>query len=103
MQGQSDAFMSAELRQVANGYAYRVKSFGACDVNRYRFHTTRHEQSRQIEEPRIPDYLRQETMGSSTMEELKKYTNSCFMVPNLSYSNVIGSILKLWDGPRTLG
>ena len=38
--------MNAELRQVANGCAYRVKSFGAFDVNGYRFHTTSHEQSR---------------------------------------------------------
>ena len=46
LQGQTDASMSAELRQVANGCAYRVKSFGAYDVNGYRFHTTKHEQSR---------------------------------------------------------
>jgi len=38
--------MSAELRQVANGCAYRVKSFGGYDVNGYRFHTTGYEQSR---------------------------------------------------------
>ena len=38
--------MNAELRQVANGCAYRVKSFGGYDVNGYRFHTTSHEQSR---------------------------------------------------------
>ena len=31
--------MSAELRQVANGCAYRVKSFGGYDVNGYHFHT----------------------------------------------------------------
>jgi len=38
--------MSDELRQVANGFAYKVKSFTVYDVNGYRFHTTRHEQSR---------------------------------------------------------
>jgi len=38
--------MSAELQQVSKGFAYRVKSFGAYDVNGYRFHTTSHEQSR---------------------------------------------------------
>jgi hypothetical protein len=38
--------MSVELRQVADGYAYRVKSFTDYDVNGYRFHTIRHEQSR---------------------------------------------------------
>ena len=38
--------MSAELRQVADGCAYRVKSFTDYDVNGYRFHTTSHKQSR---------------------------------------------------------
>ena len=38
--------MSAELRQVADGCAYRVRSFTGYDVNEYRFHTTSHEQSR---------------------------------------------------------
>jgi hypothetical protein len=37
--------MSAELRQVADGCAYRVKSFTSYDVNGYHFHTLRHEQS----------------------------------------------------------
>ena len=35
LQAQNDVSMSAELRQVANGFAYRVKSFGAYDVNGY--------------------------------------------------------------------
>jgi len=38
--------MSDELRQVANGFAYKVKSFTVYDVNGYRFHITRYEQSR---------------------------------------------------------
>jgi len=38
--------MSAELRQVADGFSYRVKSFIVYDVNGYRFHTTGYEQSR---------------------------------------------------------
>ena len=38
--------MSAELRHVADGCAYRVKSFTGYDMNGYRFHTTSHEQSR---------------------------------------------------------
>ena len=42
LQAQTDASVSAELHQVANGCVYRVKSFGAYDVNGYRFHTTRH-------------------------------------------------------------
>ena len=38
--------MSAELRQVADGFEYRVRSFTGYDVNGYRFHTTNYEQSR---------------------------------------------------------
>jgi hypothetical protein len=38
--------MSAELRQVGNGFAYRVKNFFGCDVNGYRFRTTSYDQSR---------------------------------------------------------
>ena len=38
--------MNVELRQVADGCAYKVRSFTGYDVNGYRFHTTRHEQSR---------------------------------------------------------
>jgi hypothetical protein len=50
-----------------------------------------------IEEPQVPEFLRPALMRSSIMEELKKYTNSSFMVPNLlipSYLNAIGLILK---------
>ena len=50
-----------------------------------------------IEEPQVSEFLRPALMRSSIMEELKKYTNSSFMVPNLlipSYSNDIGLILK---------
>lgn len=36
--------MSAELRQIADGCAYKVKSFTGYDVNGYRFRTTSHEQ-----------------------------------------------------------
>jgi hypothetical protein len=32
--------MSAELRQVANDFAYRVKKYSGYDVNGYRFRTT---------------------------------------------------------------
>ncbi|XP_062198852.1 uncharacterized protein LOC133901518 [Phragmites australis] len=44
--GTTDESMSADLRQVADGCAYRVRSFKAYDVNGYRFHTASHEQSR---------------------------------------------------------
>ena len=89
--------MRAELRQVADGFAYRVRSFSGYDVNGYRFRTTSYEQSRPNVEPQVLKFLRPALMRSSIMEELKKYTNSSFMVPNLlipSYSNAIGLILK---------
>jgi hypothetical protein len=38
--------MSAELRQVANGFAYRVKKYSRYDVNGYRFCTTNYDKSR---------------------------------------------------------
>ena len=82
--------MSAELRQVAEGFSYRVKSFNIYDVNGYRFHTTGYEQSAYVggqvaplllQKPLILESLRQAKMGSSIMKELKKYMNSSFMVP----------------------
>jgi hypothetical protein len=38
--------MSAELRQVADGCDYRVRSFTGYDVNEYRFHIRSHEERR---------------------------------------------------------
>jgi hypothetical protein len=38
--------MSAELRQVADGFDYRVRSYSGYDVNGYRFWTRSHEASR---------------------------------------------------------
>lgn len=38
--------MSAELRQVAAGFSYRVLSFTGYDVNGYRFHTRTYEEGR---------------------------------------------------------
>jgi hypothetical protein len=47
-----------------------------------------------IEEPQILEFVRQVTLGSSTMEDSKKYMNSSIMVPNhLNQSYVIGLIL----------
>ena len=45
LQGQTDSSMSAELKQVADGFGYRVKSFNSYDVNGYLFHTMGYEQS----------------------------------------------------------
>jgi hypothetical protein len=54
-----------------------------------------------IGKPQIPEFLRVGKMGSSIMEDLKKYMNLAFMVASLlilSYSNAIGLILLLRDG-----
>jgi hypothetical protein len=45
LQGQRDSFMSAELRQVANGFPYRVRKYSRYDVNEYHFRTTSFDQS----------------------------------------------------------
>jgi hypothetical protein len=37
--------LSAEFRQVANDFAYRVRTFSWYDVNRYHFRTTSYNQS----------------------------------------------------------
>jgi hypothetical protein len=38
--------MSAELRQVANDFAYRVKKYSGYDVNGYHFCTTNYDKTR---------------------------------------------------------
>jgi hypothetical protein len=88
--------MSVELRQVANGFAYRVKIFVGYDVNGYRFHTTSYDQSQPNQKPHVLQFLRPTMTRSSIMEELKKYMNSIFLFPNLLlqlYSYVFGLTL----------
>jgi hypothetical protein len=46
LQGQRDPSMSVEFRQVANGFAYRVRKYFGYDINGYRFRTTSYDQSR---------------------------------------------------------
>ena len=72
--------MSAELRQVAEGFSYRVKSFNVYDVNGYRFHTTGYEQSQPNRKTTNTGVFTPGQDGVEFMEELKKYTNSSFMV-----------------------
>jgi hypothetical protein len=76
--------MSADLRQVADGFAYKVRKFSGYDINGYRFRTSSYDQSRKIENPCVLESLHPDLTRSSIMEELKKYMNSIFMVPNLS-------------------
>jgi hypothetical protein len=75
--------MSAELRQVANDFAYRVKQYSGYDVNGYCFRTANYDQSRPIGKQRVLESLRPALMMSIILDESKKYMNSIFMVPNL--------------------
>jgi hypothetical protein len=75
--------MSLELRQVANGFAYRVRTFFGYAVNGCRFAQQATTKVGPIEKPRVLKFLRLALMRSSIMKELKKYMNSFFMVPNL--------------------
>jgi hypothetical protein len=75
--------MSAELRQVANDFAYRVKKYSGYNINGYRFHTTSYDQSRPNRKQRVLESLRPALMRSIILDESKKYMNSIFMVPNL--------------------
>jgi hypothetical protein len=45
--------MSTELRQVANGFAYRVMKYSGYDVNGYRFRATSYDQSRPIKKQSV--------------------------------------------------
>ena len=61
--------MDAELRQVANGFDYKVHSFDKYDINGYRFRTYGKELS-MADRKEIP----------SIMEESKKFMNFNSMV-----------------------
>jgi hypothetical protein len=46
LEDQRDLSVCAELRQVANGFGYRARTFSGYDVNGYRFRITSYSQSR---------------------------------------------------------
>jgi hypothetical protein len=75
--------MSADLRQVANGFAYRVMKYSGYDINGYHFRTTSYDQSRPNRKQRVLESLRPSLTRSSILDESKKYMNSIFMVLNL--------------------
>jgi hypothetical protein len=50
--------MSAELRQVANGFAYWAKKYSGYDVNGYRFLITSYDQSRSNRKQHVLKSLR---------------------------------------------
>jgi hypothetical protein len=74
---------SVELRQVANDFAYMVRTFSRYDVNEYRSRTTSYDQSRpnrKIMCSRVFTIGLDEVEYYERIEELYK---SFFMVPNL--------------------
>ena len=72
--------MDAELRQVANGFDYKVRSFDKYDINGYRFRTYGKELSWPTESLQIVVYLLSAKEIPSIMEELKQFMNFNSMV-----------------------
>jgi hypothetical protein len=77
--------MSVELRQVVDGFAYRVRTFSRYGINGYCFHTTSYDQSCPIKKTHVLEFLWPTLTRLSIMEELNKYMNSTFMAPNLLF------------------
>ena len=72
--------MDAELRQVANGFDYKVRSFDKYDINGYRFRTYGKELSMPTESLQIVVYLISAKEVPSIMGELKQFMNFYSMV-----------------------
>jgi hypothetical protein len=101
LQGQRHSSMSVELRQVANGFAYRVTNILGMTSMDTVFAQEATTKVGPIKKTRVLESLRSGLKRSSILDETKEYMNSIFMVPNLLlqwYSNVIGLTLKWWDG-----
>ena len=98
--------MSDELRQVANGFKLRVKSYTGYDVNGYHFHTSRHEQNRPRRKTTNSQLFTQGTNGVDYYELLRRSMNLSMRAGYhllLSYSSATGLILEEHDGPLFLG
>jgi hypothetical protein len=74
--------MSAELRQVANDFAYRVKKYSGYDINGYRFRSTNYDKS----QPNRKTTCSVFTPGLDDVYyfgRIKEIYELNFMVPNL--------------------
>ena len=61
---------SAELRQVANGFAYRVRKFSGYDVNGYRFRTTSYDAvQQQVEQQAAVDAAQQDDDDAAQQDD----------------------------------
>ena len=67
--------MDSELRQVANGFDYKVRSFDKYDINGYRFRTFGKELSMADRKSTNCCVSAVGEGGSSIMEELKQFMN----------------------------
>ena len=72
--------MDAELRQVANGFDYKVRSFDNYDINGYRFRTYGKELSMAERSLQIVVSLLSAKEILSIMEELKQFMKFNSMV-----------------------
>ena len=72
--------MDAELRQVANGFDYKVRSFDKYDINGYRFRTYGKELSMADRKSTNVVYLLSAKEVPSIMGELKQFMNFYSMV-----------------------
>ena len=71
--------MDAELRQVANGFGYKVRSFDKYDINGYRFRTYGKELS--MADRKSTNWcVTAIGEGDTIMEELKQFMNFNSMV-----------------------
>jgi hypothetical protein len=89
--------MSAELRQVADGFAYRVRSFTGYDMNGYRFHIASYEQSQPNRRTTSTGVFTPDQDGVEYYGIIEEIYELNFIVANLlilSYSNAIDLILK---------
>ena len=72
--------MDAELRQVANGFDYKVRSFDKYDINGYRFRTYGKELSMADQKSTNCCVSAIAKEVPSIMGELKQFMNFCSMV-----------------------
>ena len=75
--------MSAELRQVANGFAYMSRNILGMTLMDTVFAQQTTTKVGPIGKQRVLESLRPALMMSIILDESKKYMSSIFMVPNL--------------------
>ncbi|XP_037421583.1 uncharacterized protein LOC119286309 [Triticum dicoccoides] len=99
------SILDKELKQVANGFDYKVGTFDNYDINGYCFRTNGNEECRAVLKKETPE-CRLFAMELSIMEELMKYMN-CITLGQIlqksSSSNAIGLIRRRLGEEMILG